>query len=259
MEVAQPADPLLRIKIVLSHTSHPGNIGAAARAMKTMGLSRLVLVAPRHFPHEEATARASGAADILEQAQVCDKLSDALADCTLVAGMTARRRDLAVPFLWAREAAAELVQESRCLELAAGLQEPLQVALLFGNETAGLSNDELSHCQLGVTIPTNPEYSSLNLGAAVQLMAYELRLAAAQLAAVPPLLDSPRPASGEALERLYDHWQHVAIATGFLDPRQPKRLMQRLRRLFGRARLEHEEVSILRGFLSTVERPKSRG
>lgn len=255
-----PPSSLTRIKIVLSHTSHPGNIGAAARAMKTMGLTQLVLVAPGSFPHDIATARASGAIDILTQAQVCDSLAEALADCALVAGMTARRRDLAVPFMWARDAAGELVTASRRLEAAVGeVNSRPQVALLFGNETAGLSNLELSHCQLGVTIPANPDYSSLNLGAAVQLMSYELRLAALQLAQAPPLLECPQPATGAELEGLYAHWEQVAMATGFLDPRQPKRLMPRLRRLFGRARLEHEEVSILRGFLTTIERPKRRG
>ena len=216
--------------------------------MKTMGLSRLTLVAPKSFPDAEATARASGATDVLEQATVCATLEEALRDSVLVAGMTARRRDLAAPFHWAREGAAELV---------AGTQQGTRdVALLFGNETAGLSNDELARCQLGIMIPANAEYSSLNLGAAVQLMSYELRLAA-QAPGEPPRGEFA-PATGEEIEGLHAHLERVAIATGFLDPAQPKRLMPRLRRLFARARLEHEEVSILRGFLSTVEQPKIR-
>lgn len=243
-----PPSPLAALRIILSHPSHPGNIGATARAMKTMGLSHLTLVAPRCFPDEEATARASGAADILEQATVCDTLDEALKDITLVAGMTARRRDLSVPFHWSRDGAAALIE---------GTQQPDgKVALLFGNETAGLSNDELAHCHLGIMIPANPDYSSLNLGAAVQLMSYELRLAAMTPGA-PPVNEFP-PATHEAVEGLYAHWEQVATATGFLDPAQPKRLMQRLRRLFSRTRLEHDEVSILRGFLSTVEHPKTR-
>lgn len=240
--------PLARIRIVLSCPSHPGNIGAAARAMKTMGLSRLTLVAPKRFPDDEATARASGASDVLAQAQVCATLEEALAGTVFVAGMTARRRDLAAPFHWAREGAAELM---------AGTQQGTRdVALLFGNETAGLSNDELARCHLGIMIPANPAYASLNLGAAVQLMSYELRLAAAAPG------EPPRgvcvPATSDEIEGLHTHLERVAVATGFLDPAQPKRLMPRLRRLFSRARLEHEEVSILRGFLSTVEQSKRR-
>lgn len=246
-----PPSPLASLRIILSHPSHPGNIGAAARAMKTMGLSRLTLVAPRHFPHEEATARASGAADLLEQATVCATLDEALADVTLVAGMTARRRDLSVPFHWSREGAAALIEGTR-----QGENGKSEVALLFGNETAGLSNDELARCHLGIMIPANPDYSSLNLGAAVQLMSYELRLATATPGLVP--VSEFAPATQESIEGLYSHWERVAIHTGFLDPSQPKRLMQRLRRLFSRTRLEHDEVSILRGFLSTVEQSKLR-
>lgn len=250
--------PLASVRIVLSHPSHPGNIGAVARAMKTMGLTRLTLVAPKLFPHPEADARASGAADVLAQAVVCETLEQALADTVLVAGMSARRRDLAAPFLWARAGAAELLAATQ-RATPAGKQNNSQfneVALVFGNETSGLSNEELALCQLPIMIPANPEYSSLNLGSAVQLMCYELRLAA---------LSPGTPPSGEAelatadeVEGLHAHLERVAIVSGFLDPAQPKRLMQRLRRLFGRARLEREEVSILRGLLSTFEKPKVR-
>lgn len=246
--------PLARIRIVLSHPSHPGNIGAAARAMKTMGLSQLVLVAPRQFPDEIATARASGAADVLAQARVCATLDEALAGTVLVAGMTARRRDLAAPFHWARAGAAALVAGLGASKAGQGEHD---VALLFGNETAGLSNDELTRCHLGIMIPTNPDYSSLNLGAAVQLMSYELHLAAAAMPEAPPQ-GAGQPATNDEIEGLYAHLERVALATGFLDPAQPKRLMPRLRRLFARARLEHEEVSILRGLLTTVEQPKRR-
>ncbi|MBV2235376.1 MAG: RNA methyltransferase [Sterolibacterium sp.] len=241
---------LRHVRIVLSHPSHPGNIGAAARAMKTMGLTQLTLVAPRRFPDDEATARASGAGDVLAEARVCATLDEALVGTVLVAGMTARRRDLAAPFHWAREGAAELL---------AGLPEATNdrdVALLFGHETSGLSNEELARCHLGIMIPTNPAYSSLNLAAAVQLMCYELRLAAATPSAVPNTL--LQLAGNEEVEGLYSHLERVAISTGFLDPAQPKRLLPRLRRLFARTRLECEEVSILRGFLSTVEQPKRR-
>lgn len=246
--------PLAHVTIVLSHPSHPGNIGAAARAMKTMGLSRLTLVAPKLFPHPEADARASGAADVLTQAQVCATLQQALAGTVLAAGMSARRRDLAAPFRWAREGAAELLAATQ--PTAHGSAQLNEVALVFGNESAGLSNEDLALCQIPVMIPANPEYSSLNLGAAVQLMCYELRLAA-QSPGAPPSGDTD-PATAEEVEALHAHLERVAIASGFLDPAQPKRLMQRLRRLFGRARLEHEEVSILRGLLATYENPKVR-
>jgi len=242
--------PLERVRIVLSHPSHPGNIGAAARAMKTMGLSRLSLVAPKHFPAPDAEARASGAVDVLEQAVICATLAEALTGTVLVAGMSARRRDLAAPFRWAREGAAELL---------AGTQQGAQsndVALVFGTEAAGLSNEDLALCHFPVMIPANPDYSSLNLGAAVQLMCYELRLAA-NSPGVPPSSDAEF-ATAEEIEGFHQHLEQVAVASGFLDPSQPKRLMQRLRRLFGRVRLEHNEVSILRGLLTTVEKPKFR-
>lgn len=238
--------PLSRIRIVLSHTSHPGNIGAAARAMKTMGLSRLYLVNPRYFPDPEADARASGASDVLEKAVVCKTLEEALADTVLAAGMSARRRDLALPFCWARDGAAQLVSgESRG-----------EVALVFGNETSGLSNEELSLCRLPIMIPANPDYSSLNLGAAVQLMCYELRLAAAAPGEAPKS-DLPL-ATAEEIEGLYCHLEQTALASGFLDPAQPKRLMLRFRRLFARTGLEREEVSILRGLLTSFDKPKIR-
>lgn len=218
--------------------------------MKTMGLSRLTLVAPRHFPDPEAVARASGAGDLLDQATVCSTLAEALKGVGLVAGMSARRRDLSVSFRWAREGAGELLAA-----LQAGGQ-PQDVALVFGNEASGLSNEELGLCHFPVMIPANPEYSSLNLGSAVQVMCYELRVAA--LMPGPPPGTTGDLATTEEVEGFHAHLERVAIASGFLDPLQPKRLMQRLRRLFGRVRLEHDEVSVLRGLLSTVETPKRR-
>lgn len=246
--------PLAHVRIVLSHPSHPGNIGAAARAMKTMGLSRLTLVAPKLFPHPEAAARASGAADVLDQAIVCATLEQALAGTVLVAGMSARRRDLAAPFRWARAGAAELLAATR--QAGHSGAQLTEVALVFGNESSGLSNEELALCHLPVMIPANPEYSSLNLGAAVQLMCYELRLAA-DAPGPPPSGDSDL-ATADEVEALHAHLEQVAMLSGFLDPAQPKRLMHRLRRLFARARLEREEISILRGLLSTFEKPKIR-
>ncbi len=238
-----PFEALANIRIVLCQTSHPGNIGSAARAMKTMGLSRLVLVAPRQFPHPEAEALASGAIDVLANAVVVPTLDEALAGTVLALGMTARRRDLSHRMLGLREASIEMLNTS-----VGG-----EVALVFGTEMFGLSNDELDRCQLAVHIPTNPQYSSLNLAAAVQVAAYELAMAASAWK-VP---ESPRRelATHDELERFYAHLEQSMIATRFLNPDMPKRLMTRLRRLFSRALLEKEEVNILRGVLTARDRP----
>ena len=238
--------PLERIRIVLSRPSHPGNIGAAARAMKTMGLRRLYLVCPKAFPDAEATARASGATDVLDAAVVCTSLREALADTVLVAGMSARRRDLAVSFRWAREGARLLVDG----------QARGEVALVFGNESAGLSNDELALCHLPIMIAADPQYGSLNLGAAVQIMCYEMRLAAMDIGPAPQ--GQLAAATAAEVEGLFVHLERLALDSGFLDPAQPKRLMQRFRRLFARSGLEREEVSILRGLLSSFEKAKIR-
>lgn len=235
------------IRIVLSHTSHPGNIGAAARAMKTMGLARLTLINPKSFPDAEALARAVGADDILLGASVCASLDEALAGTVFAAAVSARQRSLGPPPLQARAAAPDL------LALAAGGE----VALVFGNETAGLSNADVQRCQRTIFIPANPEYTSLNLGSAVQLLCYELRLAAFD--GQPPLVSkavpfaSPR-ATNDDVERFYAHLERLMIATDFLDPRQPKRLLPKLRRLFARAELERDEINILRGILDAVEK-----
>lgn len=234
-------EALARIRVVLSRTSHPGNIGACARAMKTMGLRELWLVAPRAFPHADALARATGAVDLLDGARVVGQLDEALAGCVLAVGLTARRRDLAAPARLPREAAAEVVAAT-----ATG-----EVALVFGNETHGLSNDELARCQMPVTIPTSPDYSSLNLGAAVQVLCYELRLAALSPEAPPPGLLAP--ATLDEIEQLLAHFERAMVTSGFLDPAAPRRLMARLRRLFARTRLEREEIAILRGMLAALE------
>ena len=248
MEQGLSLEPLDRVRVVLSHTSHPGNIGGAARAMKTMGLSRLWLVNPRHFPSDEAIARASGAEDVLVYSHVTDSLARALEGCVLVAAVTARRRELSTPTRWARDAAAELLSAARLGE----------VALVFGNETSGLSNDEVALCHMPVMIPANPAYSSLNLASAVQILAYELRLAAADPGAPPPVAGEGLPAPHEDVERLVEHFERASVASGFLDPDSPRRLIPRLRRLFARARIEREEVAILRGMLSSFEPPQRK-
>ena len=238
-----------RIRVVLSRTSHPGNIGAAARAMKTMGLRDLWLVAPEAFPDEVATARASGAADLLESARVVGTLQEALADTVFSAALTARRRELSLPRMQARDAARELVARS-----SDGI-----VALVFGNETSGMTNEEVGLCSLPVTIPTDPDFSSLNLGAAVQVLSYELRMAALGEAAAVPADVQAEPATHADFEGFMSHLERVVTASGFHDPANPKRLLPRMRRLFNRVRLEKEEVAILRGMLTTFETPKRRG
>ena len=238
-----------RIRVVLSRTSHPGNIGAAARAMKTMGLRDLWLVAPEAFPDEVATARASGAADLLESARVVGTLQEALADTVFSAALTARRRELSLPRMQARDAAGELVARS----------EDGIVALVFGNETSGMTNEEVGLCSLPVTIPTDPEFSSLNLGAAVQVLSYELRMAALGEAVAAPADVQAEPATHADFEGFMSHLERVVTASGFHDPANPKRLLPRMRRLFNRVRLEKEEVAILRGMLTTFETPKRRG
>ena len=243
------ATVLDRIRVVLSHLSHPGNIGAAARAMKTMGLSRLVLVNPKLFPDAQADAMAAGATDLLVQAEVVSSLPEALSGTVLAVAMTARRRELAVPALWARDAAAELIA-------SAGSGE---VALVFGNETSGMTNEEVGLCSLPVTIPTDPDFSSLNLGAAVQVLSYELRMAALGEAAAAPADVQAEPATHADFEGFMSHLERVVTASGFHDPANPKRLLPRMRRLFNRVRLEKEEVAILRGMLTTFETPKRRG
>ncbi len=234
---------LANVRVVLSHTSHPGNIGAAARAMKTMGLYDLSLINPRAFPDEQATAMASGADDVLAHARVCATLDSALADSVLVVGCTARRRDLSHDVMDARMAASELLRYA-----ATGT-----VVLLFGTEMSGLSNDELEKCQLLVNIPANPDYSSLNLAAAVQVLAYELRMAAL----VPTVTELPAPLACQAdLELFYTQLETTLVKIGFLNPQLPKRLMTRLRRLFSRTRIEHEEWNILMGILRHMREPK---
>ncbi|NBQ70031.1 MAG: RNA methyltransferase [Nitrosomonadaceae bacterium] len=232
--------PLDNIRIVLSHTSHPGNIGAVARAMKTMGLHSLYLINPKCFPDAEADARAANAIDILQQAKVCVDIDKALENTVLTAAVTARPRELSHTIFDARQGAMELVQQAQ--------QQP--VALLFGREHSGLTTAEVNKCQIIIHIPANPQYPSLNLASAVQVMAYELRMALTGNPTRPAV--SGVTANFNELELLYTHLEQLMIASGFLDPQKPKLLMQRIRRLFARARLEKEEVQILRGILTAL-------
>ena len=234
---------LARVRVVLINTTHPGNIGATARAMKVMGLTSLHLVTPKVFPHADATAMASGADDILQRATVHDSLDSALEGCVLSLGTSARLRSLPMPIFDARRAARQALQES-------GTHE---VAMLFGRERYGLTNEEMMRCQYLVNIPANPEYSSLNLSQAVQIMAYELRVAAMGEADVslPPL--DWEPVDNRQMERFFEHLEHTLLDIRFLNPRQPKKLMMRLRRLFNRARPDQNEINILRGILKASQ------
>lgn len=232
------------IRFCLVHTTHPGNIGATARAMKTMGLARLFLVAPARFPDEQVRSRAAGAADVLEQVRVTPCLDEALGDCQLVLGTTARERHIEWPVITPRQAARRLVEE-------AGLGR--QVAVVFGTERSGLSNADVERCHQLVRIPTVPDYASLNLAAAAQIIAYEIFACAAAPPDRPPG-EARALASTAEMRRFYHHLEETLQALDFIKVRhRPVMLMRKLVRLFNRARPESEEVNVLRGILSAVQ------
>lgn len=235
-----------RVRIVLIATSHPGNIGAVARAMKNMGLERLVLVAPEQYPDPQATWRAVSANDVLERAQVVASLDEAIGDCGFVVGASAKDRRIPWPVLDARRAAAEI----------GGASGHSDVAILFGREDNGLSNAELMRCNLHLAIPTSAAYSSLNLAMAVQIVCYELHM----LTAAAELVDDPAAqwdaplATQENLERFFVHLEETLSQIGFLNPAAPRQLMPRLRRLYSRLRLDEMELNILRGMLTETQK-----
>ena len=231
--------------MVLSHTTHPGNIGAAARAMKTMGLRQMYLINPRHFPDAQADAMAAGADDLLRNAVVCSSVDEALHGVVFTVAMTARRRDISIEVKTPREAAPLLLQQAA--------QQP--VALLFGTEMSGLTNEETGKAQALVNIPADTEFSSLNLAAAVQVMAYELNVAAQSYT---PSAQKIMPAPHEQLEGYYAHLERTLSEIGFFTTQNPARLMQRLRRLYARARPEQEEINILRGILTVTTEYNAR-
>jgi TrmH family RNA methyltransferase len=234
----------MSIRIVLVGTTHPGNIGAVARAMKNMGVSDLALVEPLHFPHKDAVARASGAIDVLENAMVTESLGEALKDCVYVVGASARSRAINWPTLEPRECAGKLLEQS----------EAGPVAAVFGPEKYGLTNEHLDLCDALLTIPTNPDFSSLNLGMAVQVLTYELRAAGVDRSSPSSYeADAPLATSGD-MEYFYTHLEEVLTDLEFLNPDNPRHLMRRLRRLFIRARPDQNELNILRGILTAVER-----
>ncbi len=237
-------DLLPRIRIILSQTSHPGNIGSAARAMKTMGLSRLVLVAPKLFPAWEATSLAAGADDVLANARVVATLDEALAGCAYSVAATARPRELVAEVVDARTGAARVIEAAR-------VSDAVAVAVVFGNETSGLSNEDARRCNAMAHIPANPAYSSLNLAAAVQVFSYELRMAV-DSSVPPPAGPQDVPATQDEVDGLLRHCEAALTEIGFLKPDNPGRLLPRLQKLFGRARLEREEVNILRGIMNAA-------
>ncbi|WP_456415222.1 tRNA (cytosine(32)/uridine(32)-2'-O)-methyltransferase TrmJ [Thiolapillus sp.] len=233
------------IRIVLVETSHGGNIGAVARAMKNMCLDELALVQPKQFPTEEAMARASGADDILHEASIHQSLDEAVADCVLVVGTSARQRTVRWPQLDPRECAELVMQRS-----ASG-----KVALVFGRERTGLTNAELEHCNYLVNIPANPRYSSLNLGMAVQVISYELMMQARLGRQADAKTHAPARAGD--MQGLFKHLEQALEDIGFLDPRKSDKLMRRLKRLFYRAEPDLDELKILRGILSAAQGRKS--
>ncbi len=235
-----------KFRVVMVNTSHPGNIGAAARAMKNMNLSELWLVAPRSFPDDKARARAASALDILNNVVVVDTLEEALVGCEFVVGASARLREIPWPLLNPREMAEKMWA-------LASLPETQSVAMVFGRENSGLTNEELQRCNYLVNIPANEQYSSLNIAAAIQVLCYEIHMKVyletpiAELEAEFPL------ASNDDMERLYEHFEIALTELDFLKPDNPKQLMRRIRRLFNRSGVDKMELNILRGILSAAQ------
>lgn len=237
-----------KVRIVLVETSHPGNIGAAARAMKNMGLARLVLVKPKVWPAREALSMAASALDVLDHAVVVDTLAEAIADCHVVIGTSARLRNMPIPLLDPAESAARVT----------GVMGQQEVALVFGREISGLSNEELHLCHYHVHIPVDPGYSSLNLAAAVMVLSYELRktaLARAGQATLPRREEDwdQQPATAGELDRYLAHLEEVLVQLQFHDRDNPRQLMRRLRRLYQRIQPDRMEINILRGILTAIE------
>jgi TrmH family RNA methyltransferase len=240
---------LTNIRIVLVETSEPGNIGGVARAMKNMCLERLVLVNPQQFPHAKATARASGADDVLSRAQVCGTLAEAISECSLVLGASARLRRVTWPQLNARQCAEKVCAHARLEE----------AAIVFGREHSGLTNEELERCQYLVHIPSNEAYNSLNLAAAVQVVAYELYMRFGGFddpRPISPTNSEERPATAQEMAGFYDHLFEVLSEIGFLQTDHPRKMMRRLRRLFNKAQMNKVEANIMRGILSTIQKKR---
>ena len=241
---AMSGQPFENIRIVLVETSHPGNIGGAARAMKTMGLESLWLVRPQRFPDPQAEWRAAGALDVLDRTTVVDDLSDAIHDCRLVVGTSTRSRRVPWPVLEVRDAAARILEEAA----------HHRVAVLFGRETSGLTNDELQRCHVHLQIPANPAYPSLNLAMAVQVVCYELHRSVSTLPAESSVPGDRELATVAEVEAMLEHLEQVLAEVGFVDPTNPGQVFVRFRRLFNRLRLDETEVKMLRGLFSETQR-----
>ena len=241
-----PANILDNISMVLVATSHPGNIGASARAMKTMGVKNLRLVTPKMFPCAEATALAAGADDVLANTRVYQDLQSAINDCGYVLGSSARTRNIPWPVIPPEQAAVQLLQQAG---------SGANTAVIFGRESAGLSNEEIELCNAIIEIPTGPGFSSLNLAAAVQIICYELRKCSSVDAAAAGYEggDSPLADAGQ-MDMFYEHLQQFLLAIGYYDPARPRLLMRRLKRMFNRTRLDQNEYNILRGILTAAQK-----
>jgi tRNA (cytidine32/uridine32-2'-O)-methyltransferase len=240
---------LKNIRIVLIDTSHPGNIGAAARAMKNMGLDKLYLVSPQKYPDEQAVWRASSAADVLDKAVVCDTLDEAIEGCNLVLGTSARDRSMPWPLMDPRQSAESVMSEP----------EQHQVAILFGREDRGMTNEELQRCHFHLQIPANPEYTSLNLGTAVQVVCYELRMAMLNKAGLKEAWDWDKEwdveaASADEMRYFLEHFEETLVKLDVINPKRPRQLMSRMKRLFIRSRMDKLEVSIMRGVLTAAQK-----
>lgn len=233
---------------MLSHTTHPGNIGATARAMKVMGLSNLALVNPAKYPSAEATERASKASDLLANATIHSDIKEALADCRLIVGASVRTRNLP----------SRLVTPRELTKIIADDPINLPVAIMFGTENSGLTNDELHLCHYQVYIPTNPDYSSLNLASAVQLISYEMRLAFSEMKQLPEqrVIANEQRISRQQLDGLLQHFERVMLETGYLNPNHRKQIDNRMSRLLSKAQVTESEYKVLRGFLSSIEQSR---
>jgi tRNA (cytidine32/uridine32-2'-O)-methyltransferase len=239
------------VKIVLVETSHTGNMGSAARAMKTMGLTNLCLVNPIIKPDSQSISLAAGASDIIKNAQIFSSLEQAIADCTLVIGTSARSRSLQWPYLTPKKCGDKIIQEASNLHT--------QVALVFGRERVGLTNEELQKCHYHVGIPANPSYSSLNLAMSVQVLCYEIRMSMLNLEDQQSEKENEKMVETEFpidadIERFYQHLEQTLLQTGFINANHPGQIMGRLRRLFTRARIEQQELNILRGILTSINK-----
>jgi tRNA (cytidine32/uridine32-2'-O)-methyltransferase len=236
---------LNKIKIILVGTTHPGNIGATARAMKTMGLSQLVLVSPKIFPDAEATARASGADDILAAAIIHQTFSDSISDCHFVFGTSTRNRSIPWP-LHSPAQAADLTMDM--------IENDSTIAIVFGRESSGLANEELELCNAMIQIPTEAGFSSLNIASAVQIISYEMRKKALEKSPDPEELTEKIPlATLEQIQQLYEHLQQCLIDIGYFDPAKPRRLMRRLKRIINRSQFDANEYNIARGILTAAQ------